>query len=111
MMKFVSALCMTVSLLAVSGCTVLGLALDTRIDDQMEKRHPAGSDSDEVESDFTTAGVEADIAIAKHIADKLKPEPQPSRLRCSMDNGVRICFEVGAPREHTANTTPTQDKN
>lgn len=98
-MKSVHALVMLVSLLSVSGCTVLGLALDTRIDDQMEKRHPAGSGSDEVESDFTTAGVEADIAIVKHIADKLTPEPQPPRLRCSMDHGVRICYEVGSNKQ------------
>lgn len=98
-MKSVHALIMLVSLLSISGCTVLGLALDTRIDNQMDKRHPAGHDGEDVDFELTEAGMQADIAIVQHIASKLKSEPQPPRVRCSMDHGVRICYEVGSNKQ------------
>lgn len=81
-------------LLAISGCTVLGMAVDNKVDKHEEKHRPIMEQGKDREAGTvaTEAGVEADIALFKALKAKLTPAKKEPRLVCSYDNNLRVCY-------------------
>ncbi|MDP2716313.1 hypothetical protein [Rheinheimera sp.] len=97
-MKHLTTMLMFCALLALNGCTVLGIIVDNKVDNRtIDPIVPPGTHvPSKVEPSFASEGLEADIAIAKLIKDAIFPaKPQP-KVRCAMENGLRICYEEGA---------------
>jgi Spy/CpxP family protein refolding chaperone len=85
-------------LLTLNGCTVFGMIADGAAENKVEKHRPVmeqGSSKERI-STLSQIGLEADIAIVKKIKDVLTPEQNKPKVRCTMENGLRICYEEGA---------------
>jgi len=91
-------LSLTLALISLSGCTVIGMIADGALENKAEKQRPLMEQNANKEhiSVLGQAGLEADMAIAKKIKDALTPEQNKPKTRCGMENGVRICYEEGA---------------
>lgn len=89
---------LTLTLISLSGCTVVGMIADGALENKTEKQRPVmeqASDKQHV-SVLGQAGLEADMAIVKKIKDALTPEQNKPKTRCGIENGLRICYEEDA---------------
>lgn len=97
-MKYLTTVIVVSALLILNGCTVLGIIVDNKVDDKNNSPivPPGAHVPSKVEPSFATEGLEADIAIAKFIKNAILPAKPKPKVRCTMENGLRICYEEGA---------------
>lgn len=97
-MKYLTTVIVASTLLILNGCTVLGIIVDNKVDNKNNSPIvPPGSHVPaKAEPSFATEGLEADIAIAKLIKNAILPAKPKPKVRCTMENGLRICYEEGA---------------
>jgi len=95
-MKSLTVAIVASTLLILNGCTVLGIIVDNKVDNRKSgPMVPPGTQVPaKVEPSFATEGLEADIAIAKMIKNAILPAKP--KVRCTMESGLRICYEEGA---------------
>lgn len=99
-MKYLTRLAFFTLLLLLNGCTILGAVLDSHIEGedsshnlaQHGKHLPAHDD----ETSFSKMGLSADIAIIKKMKQAIIPPKPAPIIRCSMENGFRICYQEDA---------------
>ena len=97
-MKHLTAALVISALLILNGCTVLGIIVDNKVDNRNIDPivAPGTHVPSKTEPSFATEGLEADIAIAKFIKNAILPAKPKPKVRCTMENGLRICYEEGA---------------
>lgn len=97
-MKHLTAALVISALLILNGCTALGIIVDNKVDGKNDNPIvPPGSHVPaKVEPSFASEGLEADIAIVKLIKNAILPAKPKPKVRCGIENGLRICYEEGA---------------
>jgi hypothetical protein len=78
----------------LNGCTVVGMAVDNKVDKHEEKHRPIMEQGKDRKAGTvaTEAGLEADIGLFKALKAKLTPAKKEPRLVCSYDNNLRVCY-------------------
>ncbi|MBU1308786.1 MAG: hypothetical protein KKE30_04535 [Gammaproteobacteria bacterium] len=84
----------------LSGCTVIGMIADNRVNERLDNDRPLMSTASEHEpyTEFGAMGLETDIKIVKKLVDTLTPARSEPQKRCEIINNRRICYQQGSER-------------